>query len=118
MLLQVFRICGVMGCRKQSGMFHGGQHVPVHRVDLGDPVDFVSEHFHPQCAFFFARRNNLNHITAHTEGTALKIRIIPLVLNIYQVPQQLLPRRGHAGPQAEHLSFVFAGVSHGIDAAD
>ncbi|MNO74559.1 hypothetical protein D3C76_655630 [compost metagenome] len=52
-------------------------------INLSDSFNFVTEQFDPNGMLTLRCRENLNHITTYTEGSAYKIDIITLVLDIH-----------------------------------
>ena len=62
--------------------------------------------------------DDLHRVSADTEGAAVKVHVIALVLDVDQTAQQRIPVHGHARAQGDHLSLVFTGVAHGVNAAD
>ena len=62
--------------------------------------------------------NHLNRVPPDPEGSPGKFQLVPFVLNIGQRAEQAAPLNPHARAEAQHLPLVFAGVAHGIDAAD
>ena len=73
------------------------QHIKFHNA-----VNLIIEHFNTHCLLAVGRRNNLNHITAHTEGAALKINIIARILNLHQLMQNLLAVDNLPQAQRQH----------------
>ena len=118
MFLHMRRIRCVMRCREKGCVLQRRQCVAADRLDDGDPFNLVSEEFHADRLLVLARGNDLDHVAPDAEGTAVKIRIVALVLDVNQVPDQLLATVFHAGAQGQHLPFVLARIAHGIDTAD
>ena len=118
MLLHMRRIRCVMRRRKEGCMLQRRQCVAADRFDNGDPFDLVPEEFHADRLLVLTGRNDLDHVAPDAEGTAFKVCIVALVLDVNQVADQLPSVVFHARAQGQHLPFVFARVAHGIDAAD
>ena len=73
------------------------QHIKFHNA-----VNLVIEHFNAHSLFTVGCWNNLNHITAHTEGATLEINIITIVLNLHQLMQNLLAVDNLPQAQRQH----------------
>ena len=61
--------------------------LPRQHINLGDPVDLVSEKFHTDRRVSAVCRENLHHIPPYPEGAAMKIDIVPGVLVLHQFAQ-------------------------------
>ena len=85
-------------------------------IDLCDPLDLVSEEFHANCSIRGCRRKDLHHIPADTEGTTFEIHLIPVILNVDQCPQDLIPIPLHARPQRYHHLLKILRLTQSIDA--
>ncbi|MNI70844.1 hypothetical protein D3C73_1266810 [compost metagenome] len=68
-------------------------------VDFGNPFDFVTKKLNPYGLLSFGSRKNLQYVSAHAEGSANEVDIVPLILDIHQSAQNLIPRFFHANPQ-------------------
>ena len=73
------------------------QHIKFHNA-----VNLIIEHFNAHSLLAVGRRNNLNHITAYTEGATLKINIIACILNLHQLMQNLLAVDNLSQAQRQH----------------
>ncbi len=58
-------------------------------VHLGDAVDLIAEHLHPQGPILFMRGEDLHIVASDPEGAALKIDVVAGVLNGDQLFQQI-----------------------------
>ena len=97
--LHCFLIHNIMRCRKHNHMLQLGQNLTGQHIDLRDPVHLIAEKFHTDRAVRLRNREYLQHISAHTEGTTLKIHVIPCVLHIDQTVNDLIPILDHARSQ-------------------
>ena len=70
----------------QSTLDLSGQH-----IDFRDPVNLIAKKFYPVRIIIRIRRKNLQHIAAHPESAAVKIHLIPIILNIDQFAQHIVP---------------------------
>ena len=66
------------------------QNLTRQHIKFYNAVNLIIEHFNAHSLFTVGCWNNLNHITAHTEGATLKINIITRILNLHQLMQNLL----------------------------
>ena len=62
-----------------------------------DAFDLVAEQPDPQASIFRRRRKDLNEIASHAKGAAVKINIVPGVLNLDQFSQNRLTTDLRAG---------------------
>jgi len=83
-------------------MFQTALDFPCQHIDLGDPVNLISEKFHPDCRITVVCRKNLYRVTAHTECTTVKIHVISCVLDIDQLMDHLIPVLLHSRAQGDH----------------
>ena len=84
-------------------------------VDLGNPVDLISEKFHPHSGIGFIGRNNLHHISAHPEGTSFKIHLVPVILDVDELPDDLVPVLLHTRTQGYHHFLKILRLTQAID---
>ena len=85
---------------------------------LRNALDFIAKVFHPDGQLLHVGGHDFHNIAAHAEGGAAKGDIVARKLDFHQPAQQLVQRQRHARAQRNHLPGVFAGIAHGIDAAD
>lgn len=107
-----------MGSRKDRDVLQLSFDLPGQHINLGNPVNLISEELHPHRQLGFIGRDNLHHISPHPEGTALKIHIIAVILDIYQLPQHLVPILLHTGPQGNHHFLKILRFAQTIDTGD
>ena len=62
--------------------------MPAQWVDLGDRLDRVAEELEANRLSLFIRREDLDHIAPHAKRAAMKIKVVALVLDVYQLAQQ------------------------------
>ena len=92
----------IVARRENCYMIALRQNLACQHIKFHNAVNLVIEHFNAHSLFTVGRRNNLNHITAHTEGTALEINIITIVLNLHQLMQNLLAVDNLPQAQRQH----------------
>ena len=109
---------GVMGGRKDHYMVHVAQHPAGDDFHLGDALDLVAEELHAHGVFLGRGRNDLHHIAADVEGSALGFEVVAAVLNLHQAAQQRLLLHDFALPEGDGQIFVFLRTSQAVDAAD
>ena len=71
-------------------MVHLTQNSTCQGFDLTDPVNLISEKLYPKCMFIPRSRKNLHHISTNPEFPPLKVNVIALKLDIYQIIEQLV----------------------------
>ena len=80
-----------MRCRKYCNKIQPLFDLTGQHIDFRDPVDLIAKKFYPVRIIIRIRRKNLKHIAAHPESAAVKIHLIPIILNIDQFAQHLVP---------------------------
>ena len=104
-----------MGCRENGNMLQNGMQLPCQGIHLGNPVDFVSEKFHPDQIVSALGRINLHTVPSHPETAAAQIHVIPVILYINQFPQNLVPFLYHTGPQGYDHIFIFIRAAQAVN---
>ncbi|CAI8178501.1 MAG: Uncharacterised protein [Alphaproteobacteria bacterium] len=66
------------------------------RVELGQAVNLITEHFNPPSAVFIMRRKHVNRIAADAKIAARKSHIIAPILQCHQIGEQLRAANIHA----------------------
>ena len=96
-------------------MFQTALDFPGQHIDLGDPVNLISEKFYPDRRIAVVCRKNLYRVTAHTECTTVKIHVISCVLDIDQCTDDLISVLLHSRTQRNHHSKVVLRAAQTID---
>ena len=107
-----------MSGREDRGVLQRADSVATDRVDLPNAFDLVAEKFDAQGVLPLAGGNDLQHIALDAEAAAGKVHIVALVLDVHQPGNELIAAQLHSGAHTDHHAFIFAGVAHGINAAD
>ena len=81
----------IMGRRENSDKFQSLPNLTGQRVDFGNPVDLISEKFYPIRILIRICRKNLQHIAPDTKRAAVEIHIVPVILDIDQLMDDLVP---------------------------
>ena len=89
----------IMGCRENSHMAQLGFGFIGQRINLRYPVHLIPKKFYPVGHTVGVRRVNIQYIPPHPEGSTLKIHIIPVILNINELVNDLVPVLNHTGSQ-------------------
>ena len=84
-------------------------------VDLGNPVDLIPEKFHPHSGIGFIGRNNFHHISAHPEGASFEIHLVPVILDVDELPDDLVPVLLHTRTQGYHHLLKVLRLTQAID---
>ncbi|MMZ60438.1 hypothetical protein D1872_225310 [compost metagenome] len=71
-------------------------------VDFGNPFDFVAEKFDPYRLLAFRCRKDFQDIAANAKSPPHEVNIVPLILNIHQTAQNLVPRFLHPHAQRKN----------------
>ena len=61
------------------------------RVDLRDLLDLIAEERHPDRPLLLVRGKDLHHVAPHAERTSREIVVVPLVLDVHQTAEQIVP---------------------------
>ena len=69
------------------------------RIYFRYPVHLVPKEFHPVGHPIGVCRINIQYIPPHTEGSPLKVHIIPVILNVDELVNDLVPVLDHTGSQ-------------------
>ena len=72
---------------------------PTDEIDFAQFFNFIAKKFNPDGRFRKRSGNNFNNIASDPEGTAMKIDLIALVLDLNQPIDNLLPAHFHACAQ-------------------
>ena len=88
----------IVGCRENNRVFQRTFDLSGQHIDFRNPIDLISEKFHPDGCIRTVCRENLQNISVYPEGSALKIQIIPTVLHIDQCPNHIISVLLHPRP--------------------
>src|SRR5581483_5848417 len=69
--------------------------LPCQRIERRERIDVVAEELYPE-RFLFVGGIDLHHIATHTESAAGEIGVVPLVLNLDELLQNLFARNALA----------------------
>ena len=105
----------IMRCRKNSDMFQCTAALSGQHIDLGDPVDLISEKLHTIRIFIRFCRKNLQHIAMHAKRSAMKIHIISIIMQVNQLVDHLIPIPLHTGPQRQYHILIIHRAAQPID---
>ena len=84
-------------------------------INIGNPVNLISEKFHSYGAVCIVGGIDFQHVSPHPEGSPVKIHIISGVLNVNQLPDYLIPVFGHAWTQRDHHILEILGGTKAIN---
>ena len=104
-----------MRCRENRDMSQLRLDLARQRVNLCDPVYLIPEKLNPVRIAARIRRVYLQHIAAHPERTSLEIHVIPAVLNVDQLVNDLVAVLLHARAQGNNHVFIIDRASQTID---
>ena len=105
----------VVGRREDRDVLQLAEDFTGQRIDLGDPVDLVAKKFHPNGFFAFLRREDFQHIAAHTESSPVEIHVIAIILNIDQGLDDIVPVFFHSRPQRDDHFHIILRTSDSIN---
>ena len=104
-----------MRCGINCGVAQNRFQLARQRVDLGDAVDFVSEELHADDRIIGGRGKNFHHISPDAEFVADKVNVIALILQLYELFDQLVAGLFHARAQRNHHVAVINRVAQTVD---
>ena len=99
---KVFTARYIVARRENCHMIALRQNLTRQHIKFHNAVNLIIEHFNTHSLLAVSRRNNLNHITAHTKGATFKINIIARILNLHQLMQNLLAVDNLPQTQRQH----------------
>ena len=86
-------------------------------VDLFDGVDLVAEELHPQ-EVVAVGREDVDDVAAHAEAAALGVEVVAVVLDLYELMDEVVAVEGDVSVQEDgHVHVVFW-AADAVDAAD
>ena len=109
---------GIVGGGKDHHVGEVAEHVAGDDLHLGDALDLVAEQFDAQRFFVGRGGDDLHHVAAHAEGTALLLKVVALVLYLHKPAQKLVAVDDHALAQRDGETLVFLRVAQAVDTAD
>ena len=92
--------------------------LPCQHVHLRDPVNFISEKLHPQRQLALIRRKDFHYISPHPERSPVKVHIIAVILNVNQLPDDLIPVLLHTGAQGNNHVLIILRTSDTVNTRD
>ena len=105
----------IMGGRKYGNMIQLCMHPAGQRLHLCDPVDLIAEKFHPDKIVSPLGRTHLHHIPMDAKAPSLHIHLVTGILNVHQLPQNLIPVLHHARAQGHHHVLIFVRAAQAVD---
>ena len=103
-----------MGGRENSNVIELRFYFTGQGVNLGDPVNLIPEKLHPHCHICIIRRKDFKNIPAHTKRTAVKIHVIPVILDINQFVDDFVPVPYHSRAQRYYHLLIVNGTSQAV----
>src|SRR6266704_405802 len=94
------------------------EHRAAQRVDPGDRVDHVAEELDPERDRLLVGREDLDDVTPHSEGPAVEVVVVPLVLDGDQAPDDLVAVDPVALAELEVQPLIGVGLADAVDARD
>ena len=88
-LLNFLLRCCIVATRKDGKLRWLIENLASERVDMRNPIHLISKKFHP-IGCFLSCWKDIDHIALDAKGTACKIDIIAMVLDIHQLAQKFV----------------------------
>ena len=92
--------------------------MPRSGIDLADRLDLVAEELDADRGLVLVRREDLDHVAAHAERAAVEVDVVALVLDVDELPEQLVAPELLALLQIDEQAVVALGRADAVDAAD
>ena len=96
-----------MRLRIDGNLVVAAQRLARQRVERREPVDLVSEQLDPQ-PLLLVGQIHFNDVASHTKCAAPELVVVPLVLNLHELAEHLLP--GDALPALERQQHAVIGL--------
>ena len=91
----------IVRCREKVDMINFLDHIPRHGMEYCQGINFIAEHFNPDCQFL-VHRNDLNCVSTHPKGSAGKADIVPRVLHTDEGAEEIIALNAHSAAQLDH----------------
>ena len=101
--------------RKNSQVIHISQNLACQSFNLTNPLNLVSKKLNPKGMFIARSWENLDYISPNTEFPPLKVDVIALKLDIYQVIEKFITRNLQTWTQADYAIGIFLRRTQTID---
>jgi len=93
-------------------------HLAAQRVDFVKRLDLVAEELDPDCAVFLVGWKDFDGVAAHTEGSAMEVVIVALVLDIDQFAQDTVALGALTLFEKDHQLEIDLGLAEAVDTRD
>ena len=110
-----FRPCHVVRRRKDVHLVFFPNDVPCQRMQGVDVFHLVAKELNPD-GLFLIHRDDLHRVTAHAEGSPVKVDVIAGVLHADEFAQQVVPVHGVAPLERDHSGHILLRGSQTVDA--
>ena len=97
-----------------EGVFHPS----AEGVHLFDRFDVVAEKLDAYRGLVLVRGEDLDHVAAYPERPSVKVDVVPLVLDVDELPQQGVATELLSDRELDDETVVALGASDAVDAAD
>ena len=84
-------------------------------INFLDPVHLIAKEFYPDGPVCCRCRKDLHYISPNPEGSAVKVHIIPCILNIHKTTDHFIPVLFHSRPQGNGHILIINGTTQSID---
>ena len=108
----------IVGSREDGHMAEDRPDLSGQGIDLRDPVDLIAEKLDPVGRAAGIGRIDLDGITPHPEASPLEIHIIAVVLDLHQLPDDVIPVLLHAGAEGDDHVFIVNGAAQTVNAGN
>ena len=96
----------IMGRREDCHVAKLRLYLSRQRVDLRNSIHLIAKEFNAIRLASGIRRKDLQHISAHTEGSSFEIHLISRILNIDQLVDHFVSILFHSRSQRNHHFFI------------
>ena len=96
-------------------MLQAALHLSRQHINLTDSINLVPKKLYADSCFAKVRREYLNCITSHAEGTAMEVHIISRILDIHQRTDDIFPTLLHTRSDGHHHTQIVLRAAQAID---
>ena len=113
--LHLLRLHDIVGRREDDHVGKVRYRPSLQRIDALQPVHLIAEKLDAVCLSRAVHGIHLEHIAVRAKCSALKIHLVPLVLDVHEPPHYGLARNLHAGAEGDGHVFVINRAAEPVD---
>jgi len=110
--------CDVVGAREDFVVGEVLKHSSTQWVDPANGFDRVAEELDADGAFLLVGREDLDRIAADAKGSAMRVDVVSLVLDVDKATKQVVTPQIHTGLDWDEEARIAIGGTDAVDAGD